>query len=755
MLNQAVKRFVTPLKPWLRRRLGDQYDVWANWAQERVQRLERRSGHFAGVRYVWTMPCHSCLELFELVGPAEGEVLIETVASGVSPGTEVANFGVMPNTSPVFPSCPGYSAVGRVLSVGKGVTEFRAGDLVATQSPHASLGIARASEIAKAPDGLGNALSLHTMAWIAWHGVHLAGIQQGSKVAVLGRGMIGQLCCQIARAKRPALLVSVARSHQFETDSLRRFCDSIIALDDSDEWRSVQADVTFEVTGSPSALQTAIDLTRDGGRVVLLGSSRGTTESVDFAKIAERRIELVGAHTASMRSCAIPGVYDPKFVAEQIMAAAGSGILDMAGLAEREISPEEAPQLFLEMADGRYKALGLIIDWTRLPKVSRSRRVPFFSRPRRLAVPAVRPLTSEVSGEQTAPRPNVVIANPEVGVAVIGCGVQGKLNAQDVVDAAGCRLVGVMDTQETLARGLSEAMKVRMWTDYESVISDPDVQAVFLSTPHHLHRPQAVMAAQMGKHVLVEKPLAASYADAEALVRDVDAAGVQLGTWLGYRYTSHIVEARRLIEAGAIGTLRGAELSYQFFKPPSYYRTSGWRARRDTAGGGALIMNGIHFLDALLLLADTKPVEVSASYSSLAEPTSEVEDSLAMWIRFEDGALATVNVSSCSMGMAPHGPQFRLYGQDGSLSLGRPDQIYTVRSGLGYDCGVWQPLSPVPAMKPMGVEMVERFASGVRSGSMEVSGTDGLRVQSVIEAAYRSQDLGRPVKLSEFVGGGS
>jgi len=753
MLDQAVKRFVAPLKPWLHRRLGDQYDVWANWAQARVQRLQRRSGHFAGTRYVWTMPSHSCLEPFELVGPAEGEVLIETVATGVSPGTEIANFGVLPNTSPVFPSCPGYSAIGHILSVGRGVTEFRVGDLVATRSPHASLGLARASEIAKVPDNLGHALSLHTMAWIAWHGVHLADVQRGSKVAVLGRGMIGQFCCQIVRAKHPASLVSVARSKLFETESLRSFCDSVISIDDGDAWRSVEAEVTFEVTGSPSALQTAVDLTRDGGRIVLLGSSRGLTEGVDFAQLAHRRIELVGAHTASMLSCAVPGVYDAKVVADQVIAAAGSGVLDMDGLVERVISPEEAPRFYLEMADGRYKALGLVIDWTKLPKEERSRPVPFLEKPRSLRAPAIRPLAYETSGPPTAPRPQVAIANPAVGIAVIGCGVQGKLNAQDVVDAAGCNLVGVMDTQEKLAHELSAAMGVRMWTDFEAVLSDPDVHAVFLCTPHHLHRPQAVTAALANKHVLVEKPLAANYDDAAVLVDGVASAGVQLGTWLGFRYTPQIVEARRLIRAGALGKLRGAELSYQFFKPLSYYRSSGWRAKRVTAGGGALIMNGIHFLDALLLLAGENPVEVSASYSSLADQTSEVEDSLTMWIRFEGGAMATVNVSSCTMGMSPHGPEFRLYGQDGSLRLGRPNQVYSIRSGLGYEAGIWQQLGPLPAMKPMGVEMVERFASGVRTGSMEVGGSDGLIVQSVIEAAYRSQAQGRPVKLSEFVRG--
>lgn len=755
MLDPLVKRFIAPLKPWLHRRLGEDYDLWANWAQARVQRLQRRTGQFRGVRYMWILPGQSTLEPFDLVGPGPGQVLIETLASGVSPGTEIANFAVLPNTSPVFPSCPGYSAIGKVIAVGRGVSDLRVGDRVATQTAHASIAIASAESVVKIPDSLNSDASLHTMAWIAWHGVHMAAIQPGERVAVLGRGLVGQFCAQIARMQQPSRLASVARSPLFAGDSLRHFCDDVLSTSEGESWKEYQADVTFEVTGNPGALTTAANLTRDGGRIILLGSTRGLVEGIDFASLARRRIEFIGAHTATLRSCGVPGEYDPRTVAESVVTALSQGRLDAQGLVEKTASPERAPELYLQMADDRYRALGLVFDWTLLPRERRVSKIGFLERPVSSPVTQMRPLRSDAKGSPTGSRLPTMIADPPVRIAVIGCGVQGQLNAQDVVDAEGCLLAGVFDTQAALARRLSEKHKVVAWTEFEEVLRCSEVDALFLVTPHNLHRSQVEAAAQSDKHVLIEKPLAATYGDALALVQAGERSGIQTATWLGYRYMPQIVEARRLIEAGALGTLRGGELSYQIYKPLSYYRASGWRAKWESAGGGVLIMNGIHFLDAFLSLAQVTPIEVSASHSTLATPENEVEDTLAMWIRFENGALATVQVSSCSMGMAQNGPEMRLYGQDGSLSLGRPDQVFTERAGLGYLPGTWQVLGSLPAMKPMGVEMVERFASGVRSGQMEISGREGLRVQAVIEAAYRSMREVRPIQLKSITEEGS
>lgn len=750
MLDPIVKRLVGPLKPWLRRRLGADYDAWANWAQARVTRLQRRRGHFRGTRLVWVQTGHTTLEPFELVGPGRGEVLIRTRFSGVSPGTEIANFAVLPNTAPQFPSTPGYSAIGEVTAVGAGVKGYVRGDIVVAPSPHASMAIVREESIAKVPATVGPGTSLYMMAVIAYHGVHLAQVQPGERVALMGRGIIGQFAAQIVRQFSPSFVASVARSRAFVGPALERVCDAVICLGDT-EIAVVQADVTFEVTGSPSALTAAIELTRPGGRIILLGSTRGTVDDVDFAALARRQITLVGTHTATLTTCAKPGTYDPQVVTQAVARGIADGTYDADGLVDQVVGPEAAAALYLQMADDRYRALGLVLDWSLLPEGQRLQKVPFFSGLPTDQPTKLRPLVQENTPSATKERPEVHVASPAVKIAILGCGVQGQLNAGDVFQAGGAELAGVMDPNPVLAEKLAAEHGVRAWTDLDSVLDDPSVDALFLVTPHHLHRPQVEAAAAKGKHVLVEKPLAANYAEAVRLVESAESAGIGIATWLGCRYIPAYVEAKRLCDQGAIGEFRGGELNLQMYKPLSYYRVSSWRAGWDTAGGGVLIMNAIHFLDVFLWLAGALPVEVSASYASLADPSSEVEDSIALWIRFANGALATVRVSSCAMGTAHLGPEMRLFGQDGTLQLGHPNQVYTLTSGLGYQPGKWQAMELLPAMKPMGVEMVERFAASLRNGTpMEISGRDGLVVQSVIEAAYRSARARRPVALTEL-----
>ncbi len=750
MLDALIKRLVAPVKPVLRRRLGEDYDLWANWAQFRIQSLQRRRGIYRGTRMVWLQPGHTVLESFQLVGPARDEVLIEVEASGLSPGTEVAVFDAKPNTSAGFPYVPGYSAVGKVLAVGIDVRDLQKGDRVAAPLTHGNLGIAKRTSVHRVPVGVGDEASLYVMAVIAYHGVHLAKVQKGERVIVMGRGIIGQFATQIAKSFKPSHLVSLARSPDLVTQSMTALCDQVVSTgsDPRESWSASQADVTFEVTGAPEAFSEAVTLTRDGGRIVLLGSSRGQTPDVDFAELARREIILVGAHTSTITRCAKPGVYDMTLVGNTVMEMMARGELDAKALVDHIASPAEAGELFMDLLRGKRRTVGTIVDWTQLG--SPIQRVGFFSRPVVEQARNTKSLTVQtaVAG---SPRPEITPAHPAVGIAIIGCGAQGGLNASDVVQAEGAELAGAFDPQSELSKKISDLHGCPVFSDLTEALANPRVEALFLTTPHHVHLPQVQEAAKAGKSVLVEKPLAANFADALQLVKVAEAAGITLGTWLGYRYVPEIVEATRLIKQGAIGTLNGAQLSFQLYKPQSYYQSSGWRSHWETAGGGILIMNGIHFLDAFLMLAGKPVVEVGATHSIMATAKSEVEDTIAFWIRFEGGALATVNLSSCAIGMSQEGPQMTLCGQEGTVKIGRPNQVFTLKPGLGVDIGRWSAFPSMPAMKPGGVEVVERFAAAVRNGSQpELDGREGLKVQVVIEAAYRSAELGRPVRIEEI-----
>ena len=118
---------------------------------------------------------------------------------------------------------------------------------------------------------------------------------------------------------------------------------------------------------------------------------------------------------------------------------------------------------------------------------------------------------------------------------------------------------------------------------YEEAVADPRVEAVYVCTPHHLHREHASLAFRAGKHVLVEKPIAGTLADAEAMIREAESAGVTFMVAENYRFLPPLQEAKRLIEQGRVGQLRLIQLHEQYPFKPAGWRSSGRPERRRSA----------------------------------------------------------------------------------------------------------------------------------------------------------------------------
>lgn len=338
-------------------------------------------------------------------------------------------------------------------------------------------------------------------------------------------------------------------------------------------------------------------------------------------------------------------------------------------------------------------------------------------------------------------------------VAVIGCGMRGLASAHSIRQTKNLSLEIVMDADEAAARSAAENLGVGWTTDYDSVLRNEKVDIVLINTPHHLHAPQAIAAAKAGKHCIVEKPLAHDLRAAAAMADAFREAEVALGPWLGFRYLPEVARAKELVEAGSLGSLLGAHLVHHLFKPPHYFYRLGkptWQARWDSAGGGVLMTQAIHYLDWLLYLAESRVEEVSAQFATL-DGDMEVEDTLVMWMRFDNGALATVNVSSCVPGLYRVDQvltELRMWGTDGHLSLTEPPQFYSRRLVDGKHPERWHDLAPLPKLHDPEVEFLDRFAAAIENGrEPEISVADGLRVQSVIEAAYESGRTGRPVAI--------
>src|SRR5829696_2607365 len=215
-----------------------------------------------------------------------------------------------------------------------------------------------------------------------------------------------------------------------------------------------------------------------------------------------------------------------------------------------------------------------------------------------------RPEVRGIAASPVARRRGVSMDRLRIGM--IGCGEIAVRMATAIASSQHAQHVMVMDTQAALAQDLGETYGVP-WTDrVDDLLANPEVDAAYIAVPHHLHAPLTIQAAEAGKHILVEKPIATTLADAEAMIAAARANGV----WLSVNFHAQVdplrQAARDLVAQGTIGQVVGTRIVFRGDKPASYW-TSGysgrvatdWRVKKATAGGGVLIMNAIHDLNTL------------------------------------------------------------------------------------------------------------------------------------------------------------
>jgi len=743
--------------------------IWATWAQTRTAAVRGFRGIFRGVAVQWDTVGHSWIVPIEVPGPAGGEVLVRTVASAVSIGTERAYYSLAPNVTASFPRRPGYSLVGEVWRVGPGVKHLAQGQLVAVQAGHASLAVVGLERVFPLPAGVGVETGAFIyLGIIALHGVWRGQMQPGERVAVLGRGPIGQLVVQLAHALGAAEVSSIAPTRLHHTSSIERFANRLVVTGEEGDGvlSTIQADVTYEVSGSPQAISDALRATRDGGRVVLLGSTRGITQGFDFGELADREITLVGAHISGLPQEGGPEPHNYRSAGETFLRLASEGTLDIPSLVNIQVNPWEASKFYRQLVEERTGWVGALFRWDQLEDRERLLPASYLTGPDMVMANGNKmsqtPLPLRLgSSEPPEPRSTRAKASnaqtpsePTLRLAVVGCGARGSASAAEVMRAQHTSLAVVMDVNEGLARDLGKQLGVPWTTSYESVLADDGVDVVYINTPHHLHAEQALQAAAAGKHMIVEKPLAQDLAAAASIVRAAREADVVLSTWLGYRYRPEVVKAKAAIAAGALGRLQGATLTHHMHRPEflRHRASSGgvadWSSRWESSGGGMLIMNSIHYLDWLLYLSGLKVKEVSARYTT-HQDRLEVEDSIVMWLTLENDALATVNAFSHVQGLHQGGLlDCRMWGAEGHLSLAPPYQLYSTRPIDGKRADRWNSLDPLPKMGSPHIEYLERFSRAVLRGQqVDVTGEDGLQLQAVIEAAYRSSREGTHIQV--------
>ncbi|MEV4747491.1 Gfo/Idh/MocA family oxidoreductase [Streptosporangium sp. NPDC049248] len=225
-----------------------------------------------------------------------------------------------------------------------------------------------------------------------------------------------------------------------------------------------------------------------------------------------------------------------------------------------------------------------------------------------------------------------------LGLGLVGLGLAGGVMASAARTHPGIRLAGAADPDPTLRERFAGAEGLPVHPGIEGLLAQPDVDAVYVATPHQLHREHTVAAARAGKHVIVEKPMALTVADCDAMIKAAEAAGVVLVVGHTHGFDPAVALIRDLVGSGGYGPLGMIALwNYTDFL---------YRPRRpeelDSARGGGILYNQIpHQVDIARTVAD-RPVRSVRATAAILDPDRPTEGACAALIEFEGGGAANL-----------------------------------------------------------------------------------------------------------------
>jgi predicted dehydrogenase len=276
---------------------------------------------------------------------------------------------------------------------------------------------------------------------------------------------------------------------------------------------------------------------------------------------------------------------------------------------------------------------------------------------------------------------------------------------------------------------------------YEAILGDSSVEAVLLTTPHSAHQAQIEAAAQAGKHVFVEKPLAHTVKAAKAAAAACEKAGVVLSVGHSRRHQSAARKLKTLLEEGALGQVITAEANLSYGMGLTL-DASKWRSTRTESPGGPLTSLGIHHLDTLAYLLG--PIaRISAFSKRLASPV-DIDDAVTAIMEFESGPLGYVGSNFAT----PRLFYLNVYGTEANaFAEAEGSKLSLQRKGSEER----EPVELGEIADIILAEMAE-FGRCVQEGSRpEVSGAEGIRAIAAVEAIVRSAQTGKTIDLKELI----
>ncbi len=310
--------------------------------------------------------------------------------------------------------------------------------------------------------------------------------------------------------------------------------------------------------------------------------------------------------------------------------------------------------------------------------------------------------------------------------ALIGTGGIAQTYAQAFQTSECCRLVAVADVRKESADAFAEPFGAKSYGDYKTLAENETVDAVIVSTPPDSHPEIAMFFMNRGVHVLCEKPLCLSAAEAREMLDCAEKTGVRFTMASKFRYVEDAVKAKAMVASGILGEIVQFENAFTAIVDMSRR----WNSDKQASGGGVLIDNGTHSVDIIRYFLGA--IEEVLAVETGATQNLAVDENVKMLVKTRNGVTASVDLT---WGINKELPYFiSIYGTNGSLHIGWRESKYKLNSnpdwtqfGKGYD--------KVQAFRAK----IENFARAVRGEEdLLIKPEDALASVEVIEAAYKS-----------------
>lgn len=500
----------------------------------------------------------------------------------------------------------GYSGAGIVVEKGEKVADLEIGQRVAyggEGTGHGETINVGRNLAARIPDTLSfQEACFTTLGAIAMNSVRLAEINIGDTVAVIGLGIVGQLVAQLVRCQGGVVIAIDLDKRRVETAQETGADHGITASETTvqqvkslTEGRGADCVIVAAAAASPKPLQDGVSMARDRGRVIMVGA----------CPIEIPRAEMYIKELKFMVSRAYgPGSYDPTYEKqgidyplpyvrwtenrnmEEFARLMSVGKVNVKPLISHEFNLEDAPKAYETIMGASGKSsLAVVLKYPINNEIN--------------AIEAFKPIRKLVLN-------STPVSKEDINFALIGAGNLAKwAHLPAIQKITGAKLHAVHSSGG--ARGKSYAMRFGAnyaTSDMREILNDPDVDAVIIATRHKNHASEAIAALEAGKHVFIEKPMAITVEECQAIYKAVQTSGKRLMVGFNRRFAPYYVEMKQNLK-----NRTSPMVVYCRMNSPGI--ENGWAA--EPAQGGVFVGEGCHFIDLMYWLTESEPVSVSAN----------------------------------------------------------------------------------------------------------------------------------------------